>query len=259
MAANKSVEKSIKILELISKYPEGITLAEIYKTLKLPKATVFDILQALYKEDAVYYKDPKLKTYVIGSKIFSIGQAYTKNSNFINFASQGLKDFADKYEMTTFAAKRLDDKVIYIFKYESPKTRIITNDVGVQMPLHKNPLGIAFLCFLREEKREALLKEIKTKAFNNQETEEYKKLLRDIKRFRDLGYVFDNGETEGYIRHLAAPVYNFENKVTGVIGASGLMNGFDDGKMKAQIDEFLKIADYISERQGFKKTEKLYY
>ncbi|MGB4695828.1 MAG: helix-turn-helix domain-containing protein, partial [Bacilli bacterium] len=108
MAANKSVEKCIKILELISKYPEGITLAEIYKTLKLPKATVFDILQALYKEDAVYYKDPKLKNYVIGSKIFSIGQAYTKNSNFINFASQGLRNFADKYEMTTFAAKRLD-------------------------------------------------------------------------------------------------------------------------------------------------------
>lgn len=258
MAANKSVEKSLKILELISKYPEGITLAEIYKTLKMPKATVFDILQALYKEDAVYYKDPNLKTYVIGSKIFSIGQAYTKNSNFINFANQGLKDFANKYDMTTFAAKRLGDKVIYIFKYESPKTKIITNDVGVQMPLHKNPAGIAFLCFLHEEKRNALLAEIKEKVYKNVATAEYKKLLNDIKRFRELGYVFDNGETEDYIRHFAAPVYNFENKVTGVICASGLMNGFDNEQLMNQIKEFLEIANYISERQGFKKSEKFY-
>jgi IclR family KDG regulon transcriptional repressor len=257
MAANKSVEKCIKILELISKYPEGITLAEIYKTLKLPKATVFDILQALYKEDAVYYKDPKLKNYVIGSKIFSIGQAYTKNSNFINFASQGLRNFADKYEMTTFAAKRLDDKVIYIFKYESPKTKIITNDVGVQIPLHKNPLGIAFLCFLREEKRKALLAEIKEKAFANKETEEYKQLLEKIELYRSWGYVFDNGETEGYIRHFSVPVYNFENKCTGVIGASGLMDGIAEEKLRKQIEEFVKIADYVSERQGYKKKQEI--
>lgn len=256
MAPNKSVEKSLKILELISKYPEGITLADIYKTLKLPKASVFDILQALYKEDAIYYKDPNLKTYVIGSKIFSIGQAYTKNSNFINFASQGLKDFANKYEMTAFAAKRLGDKVIYIYKYESPKTKIITNDVGIQMPLHQNPAGIAFLSFLHEEKRNSLLSEIKEKEYKNLDTLEFKKLLADIERYRELGYVFDDGETEGYIRYLAAPVYNFENKATGVICVCGLINGFDEEQIQIQINEFLEIADYISERQGFKEPKK---
>ena len=56
-------------------------LSEIYKELDMPKATVYDILQALYAEDAVYYKNEIAKTYVIGSKIFAIGQAYTKNSN----------------------------------------------------------------------------------------------------------------------------------------------------------------------------------
>ena len=44
MSANKSVVKALKILELISKHQEGITLSEIYKELDMPKATVYDIL-----------------------------------------------------------------------------------------------------------------------------------------------------------------------------------------------------------------------
>lgn len=253
MAPNKSVEKALKILELIAKYPEGITLAEIYKQLKLPKASVFDILQALYKEDAIYYKDQNLKTYVIGSKIFSIGQAYTKNSNFINFASQGLKDFANKYDLTAFASKRLGDKVIYIYKYESPRTKIITHDIGVQIPLHQHSAGKAFLAFLNEEKRNQLLSEIKDKVFNGEETKEFRKLLAEIARYQYLGYVVDNGETEGYIRHFAVPVYNFENKVTGVICASGLMGIYSDQEIEEQIKEFKEVAEYISEKQGYRK------
>ena len=147
MAINKSAEKTLKILELIAKYPEGITLSEIYKTLDMPKASVYDILQALYKEDAIYYKDPRQKNYVIGSKVFAIGQAYTKNSNFINFASPFLRKFADKYGLTVFACKRLADKLVFIYKYESPNTKIQTSDVGLQEPLYENIAGRTILAF----------------------------------------------------------------------------------------------------------------
>lgn len=252
MASNKSVERALQILELISKYPEGITLADIYKQLKMPKSTVYDILQALYKEDAIYYKNPDLKTYVIGSKIFAIGQAYTKNSNFINFAKDKLKDFANKYDITVFACKRIADKVVYIYKYESPKTKIITNDIGVQMPLYSSAPGKAFLSFLNEEKRKHLLGQVKTNVYNNAEAPEYLKLLNDIKHFQEVGYVLDDGETENYIRHYAIPVYNFEDKVTGVISASGIINGESHEEILNRINEFQKIAEYISEKQGYK-------
>ena len=254
MSANKSVEKALKILELISKNPEGITLAEIYKELKLPKASVYDILLALYKEDAIYYKDQNLKTYVVGSKIFAIGQAYTKNSNFINFASKGLINFANKYNLTAFASKRLGDKVTYIYKYESPKTKIITNDVGSQIPLYANASGKAFLAFLNEEKRNALLQDIKNKDFNRVETVEYVQLIRDLNLYKEMGYVLDNGETENYIRQIAVPVYNFEDKVTGVISSAELMNNGNDDYVD-QIKELLEIAAFISEKQGYKKKK----
>ena len=165
MSANKSVVKALKILELISKHQDGITLSEIYKELDMPKATVYDILQALYAEDAVYYKNEIAKTYVIGSKIFAIGQAYTKNSNFISFASPLLRDFADKYGVTVFACKRLGTKISNVYKYESTKSRLVTPDVGVQTQLYENVAGMAFLTFLNDEKVKDLLERIYKQEF----------------------------------------------------------------------------------------------
>jgi DNA-binding IclR family transcriptional regulator len=171
MAANKTVIKTLRILELISKSPEGITLAEIYRELNLPKASVYDILQSLYNEDAVYYKNETTKTYVIGSKLFSIGQAYTKNSNFIAFASPMLKDFANEFGVTTFCCKRLGTKVTYVYKYESNKARLTTDDIGTQLPLHKSVSGLALLAFMSKEKQAEILEEILQKEFGNLRSE----------------------------------------------------------------------------------------
>ena len=57
MASAKTVEKTMDILQLISKYPDGLTLTEIYKALDLPKVTVYDILKRLYAQEALYYRD----------------------------------------------------------------------------------------------------------------------------------------------------------------------------------------------------------
>ena len=254
MAANKAVIKTLKILELISKSDEGLTLSEIYKEADIPKATAYDILQALYSEDAVYYKNEILKTYVIGSKLFTIGQSYMKNSNFISYASPLLKDFATKYKVTTFACKRLGTKVTYVYKYESNKVRLVTSDIGTQLPLYQSVAGLAFLAFLPEDKSLELLEGILVKDFNGRKTKEYQTIVARVKEYRTQKYIYDNGSIDRYICELAAPVYNFENKVTGVISATRLIFEceIEADVEKDYISEFLKIAETISHKQGYK-------
>lgn len=253
MASNKSVEKAIKILELISKYPDGITLSGIYKALDMPKATVYDILQALYKEDAIYYKDPNQKTFVIGSKVFAIGQAYTKNSNFINYASPLLKQYADRHNLTVFACKRLADKTVGIYKYESPKTKISTEDVGYQQPLQYDIGGKVFLAFLPEERRKELLAGILKDDYSGVENSFYKKLVSDIEKIQKCGYGLDNGDTSSYLCSIALPVFNMDNKVSGVIKASRIIEKETEADIEKEISELKEIAEYVSRKQGYKK------
>lgn len=256
MATNKSVIKTLKILELISKSPNGITLSEICKELEMPKATAYDILQALYQEDAVYYKNEILKTYVIGSKLFTLGQSYTKNSNFISFASPLLKEFAEKYEASTFACKRLGTKVTYVYKYESSKMRLASVDTGTQLPLYKTVPGICFLTFLNKEKSEELKQRILNKEFSGKKTQEFKDIDNQINKFINLGYVIDNGESDPLVCDFAAPVFNFENKVTGVIYATKLIVPGTDNTDE-YIKDFLEIARKISIKQGYNEWKNL--
>lgn len=252
MAINKSAEKTLKILELIAKYPEGITLSEIYKTLDMPKASVYDILQALYKEDAIYYKDPRQKNYVIGSKVFAIGQAYTKNSNFINFASPFLRKFADKYGLTVFACKRLADKLVFIYKYESPNTKIQTSDVGLQEPLYENIAGRTILAFASEERKQELLAGILKDDFGGIKNVYYEELLNDVQRIQEVGYGLDNGKSSAYMCSLAIPVFNHEGKASGTILFSRIIDHDDEKILAMQIREFKDIAAFVSAKQGYR-------
>lgn len=251
MSANKTVIKTLKILELISKNPNGITLSEIYRELDMPKATVYDILQSLYQEDAVYYKNENAKTYVIGSKLFTIGQSYTKNSNFITFAGPKLREFADKYGVTVFGCKRVATKVSFVYKYESAKSRLVTPDVAVQLPLYENLAGKAFLTFLNEEKRIELLNRILKKDFNGKQNTEYRSILSLKDKHFEKGYIFDNGINDSFVCDLAIPVYNFENKMTGVIYATRFVFDEKSADVESYIREFKEIADYVSSRQGY--------
>lgn len=247
MAQSKTVEKTLKILELISSCPEGIPLSKIYKTLNLPKATVYDILQTLYKEDAVYYKDPNLKTYVIGSKMFIISQAYTKNSNMINFSRPKLREFSEKYSLTVFAHKRVENRSVIIYKHESQQTKITTNDVGTTSELDENIVGQTFMAFMNEEKLAAYYDKIECKYDN----ESFDKLKNKVEKIKNDKYVVCNGDEVSYKCSYAVPVLNFENKVVGVISSCRVIENESDSEINKQITEMIEIAKHVSEKQGY--------
>ncbi len=228
MKENRSVSRVLKILELIAKHEEGLTLGEIYRKLNIPKATAYDVLQTLYKYDAIYYKDPNLRNYVIGSKMFAIGSVYTKNSSFIASNEHELKDFANKYGRTVFGTKRIEEKVVYVYKYQASQSHLNTIQQGgtVIYDLESDPAGIAYLVF--EDKNQKLRK--KYNVINNHLE------------------ISQNGAIN--VHYIACPVYNFENRICGVIVAADILLE-DDNKRKEMINDFLNIAKNSSRRLGF--------
>ncbi len=230
MKENRSVNRILAILELIAKHDEGLTLGQIYRMLDIPKATVYDFLQTLYKADAIYYKDPRLKNYVIGSKMFAIGSVYTKNSNLIEAAQYDLKDFADRHGRTVFVTKRINDKIVYVFKYQSGDSKIITREeIGtVLRDFTINPIGQCYSAFDR-------------KVLNPE--------LPGFDQIRKNRYVFSDLDNGSHICTLAVPVWNFENRVCGVLAAAGLAEEGINRPLLAR--EYVMIAEQISRKLGY--------
>src|SRR5690606_22838498 len=163
MKDDRSGNRLLSILELIAAHPEGLTLGQVYRELEMPKATAYDFLQTLYKADAIYYKDPRLKNYVIGSKMFAIGSVYTKNSSLIESAEFELRKFANEYGKTILITKKTDDHYVHIFKYQPPNSLIFINEeIGyISYDFDVSPIGRAFNVFMskRIKLNEAQMKE----------------------------------------------------------------------------------------------------
>jgi DNA-binding IclR family transcriptional regulator len=234
MKDNRSVNRILAILELISKNPDGLTLGEIYRELDMPKATAYDFLQTLYKADAIYYKDPFRKTYVIGSKMYAIGSVYTKNSNFITTSAPLLKQFSDEFGCNAFATKRINgDKIVFVHAYQSPQSQIVSHvEVGlIYTSFTDNFIGECYATF--DKKIEGLVR-----------IEEPRK-----KEIVSKGYTCELGGELNHVMNIAIPVYNFENRVCGVVAVSRLHTSMEDTQSIAK--QFIEVGKQISRRLGY--------
>lgn len=243
MAANNSVLKSFQILEIISQYPEGINLSGIVRETKLPKSTVHDICNALYQTDAIYFKDPVAKTYVVGSKMYSIGQVYTQNSNFIIACEPFLKDFAEKYGVSVSAAKRLHNTSVNVFKYESKNSKVITQELGAQVKLNEDVCGKVFLAYLDKNSLSKKLEQLGL--------QDDFKIIEELQQILKNGYGFDDNVSSKYIYSIAVPIFNFENKCIGVITSTSLKTTKND--VDEQIKNLMLIANKVSKILGYRK------
>lgn len=251
MASAKTVEKTMDILQLISKYPEGLTLTEIYKALDLPKVTVYDILKRLYAQEALYYRDYHLKKYAIGPKMFSIGQAFANNTNFIDPEKHSLNEYANKYNMTIFASTRMKDQIVYTYKCCGPEVRLSTKGIGVQMPITECPDGKCYLAFEDNKSDEELSESILNQYYKGKKNDEYNTLMDVILSSRKNNYLLDNGITEKFVFAIAFPIFNFENKMVGVISACRLIREKDELVIEDQIKDLNEISQRISHYLGY--------
>ena len=69
---NKAVDRSLDIIDYISQVKE-CSLADISRSLRIPKASCFDIIDTLKKRDIIEYADIRAKTYRLSIKLYQIG------------------------------------------------------------------------------------------------------------------------------------------------------------------------------------------
>lgn len=226
MKINRSIDRSIKILELISQSPRGLTLAEIQKLLDMPKSSAFDIVQTLLASNMIapHHFDPK--RYVIGIKSFIIGNSY--ESDLIKVSKPHLKILAEELGKTVFLGVEKDGEVIYLDKYEPKSTIITTAVLGTRNPAHCTALGKSILSTYSNEKVLEILKQKGMPAVTKYTITDVLEYLKELEKVRERGYSVDNREMEERMLCIASPIFDSTGHVVGAISASGFYDGESD-------------------------------
>lgn len=226
---NRTVLRTVEILEIIAQHDE-ISLADLVKITGYPKTSVYDILHAL-EESAMIYRCTNKICYSIGFRAYALGRSYSKNSDLLSNAYQSMRDLGNAIGKSVLLGKIDGEKILYIAKYEPQHAVVMTPSIGDTEPIKKTSFAKIAEVFTHHDKRICKLS---------------KEEKSSIQTGRVAVYGFEEA-TPFY--NMSSPIYNFETRLSGVLGVFGVKeDGMDYTEEKEKLKECTRR---ISEKLGF--------
>lgn len=228
MKLNRTTQRTVEILKLVSKNQKGITLDEICEKLELPKTSAYDIVTTLAEMGMVNVDRGQRQRYTIGLTAYRIGINYTNNLDFISTIEPELRAFAKEVGKTVFFGVRSDYEVVYICKAEPDNPIITTATVGTKNPMYCTSLGKVILAYSDEETREQILSRIRFRKKTERTILNKESLLEELERVKEKGYALDAREVEEHMECVGAPIFGSDGNVLGAISVSSLYKPTED-------------------------------
>lgn len=245
MKVNRTVDRAINMLELISNHKEGLTLNEICEKMDIPKSSGFDILHTLANQNMIEAIGRDSKVYRIGVKTFVIGNQYMEGKRVVDIARSGMEKIGDKYAKSVFLGEDNLGNVVYVHKYQPKMSPIVAScKIGSTNAYYNTALGKCMLAF-REDCIERIEEFYKDGIITDKD-----KFLKEITRIRQNKYVFSDQEHEKQLFCVAVPIFDHRGSVSYAISLSGLYSS-----QKECMDEALdlkNIACEISKELGYR-------
>ena len=249
MKLNRTTQRTVEILKLISRNPEGITLDEICARLDLPKTSAYDIVTTLVEMGMANVKKGAKQIYTIGLAAYRIGINYTNNLDFLGIIEPELKAFSRSVGKTVFFGVRSDHDVVYICKFEPENPIITTATVGTKNPMYCTSLGKAILAYMDEETRGQIMGRIKFRQKTENTIMSREALKAELEKVRSQGYALDAREMEDHMECAGAAVFGPDGSVMGAIRVSSLYKQEEDYDALGQV--VAKKAEEVSRLLGF--------
>ncbi|WP_342643299.1 IclR family transcriptional regulator [Rhodoligotrophos ferricapiens] len=232
MAAEKPLERYMRILELISGFPDGISLSTLASALDLPKTTAHRLLKGLTDVGMIEPAPPAGGSYRLGTRFTNLLYAGA-DDGWIRAVSQPLlQELATATDQVCFIA-RLDGVAVRSIAMVAPDNPVRPYVMpGREIPLHTGASAKALLAFLDSDRRLALLPDPLPRLTTHTKTD-LAEIEAEWAEIRRTGVAFCVGEDVEGFAGIAMPV-RVEGKpiryslcLTGTI--EGLLNGDRDG------------------------------
>lgn len=255
MKLNRTTLRSVEMMKLIARCPEGITLDEICQAMEIPKTSAYDIAMTLVETGMLNLTKGQKQKFAIGLTAYRIGVSYTNHMDVLGTIEPILKAFSREIGKTVFYGVLSGHEVVYLSKFEPENPIITTATVGTKNPVYCTSLGKAILAFADEDTRNKVLGRITFRKKTERTILDRKGLEQELKAVRERGYALDAREVEEHMECVGAPVYNQEGNVLGAISASSLYKPDEDyeslgRKVQKKAEEISRVLGCTSMETG---------
>lgn len=218
MAGSQSAMRALEVLKHFSRQPGPWSLRDLAVVTRLPKPTVFRLLQALV-DSGFLERDGEKQTYSQGPELLRfVRQTLTQMDaeRLMSLAHQPMSRLHETTKETVCLYRRLGHTRVLLTELESPQEMRIVLGVGRVRRLYQGAVGKVFLLSASDSELAAEAAAAKTEGV----TDSLVALRRQVERARQDGVFVSRGESLPGSATIAAPIYK-NGMVEGALVVTG--------------------------------------
>jgi IclR family acetate operon transcriptional repressor len=206
-----ALQRGLKLLNLFSESPRGLTAKQVAALSRLPVSTVHRFLANLVT--AGFLNRDLEGTHHLGIACFAIGQAAAGQLDIRRLSLPYLRELNQQTRETIHLTVRHGVSAVYVEKLDSPEPLRIHSRIGASVPLYCTAVGKVMLAHMPADEQNRVLSQLELKRLTPNTAGSLQELRAELFRVRKNGFASDLEEHELHIRCVAAPIWDHTGNV----------------------------------------------
>jgi len=247
----EAVQKALSILECFTGTETELSLKQLTEKTGLTKSRILRLCGTLAGQD--FLMRMPWSSYRLGPKLMMLGKMYERTNTLASLAQPILLELASLTGETASLFVLEGAKRLCLARVESPSPIRYTIREGDLLELYTGAGGKALLAYASEEFRRRILNGGILKRFTSSTIIERDRLEEEFEVIRRQGYAVSKGERTPEAAAIAAPVFDHESKVCGVLTVAGPIQRFSAEHCQEMLKSLLNSTRKLSLLLGNKE------
>ncbi len=249
-AVVQTLDRALKIIELLALHSEGFGVTEIGVRVGLHKSTVHRLLSHLVSQGYIE-KDEARSVYTLGLKFIELASLRLNQVELKTEAGPYLRKLAATLDQPVHLAILAGAEAVYIEKIEPRAHLRMYSQIGKRIPVSCSALGKCLVADFTSESLQNLARSMSYERFTPTTRTTPEAFLADVALARQRGWALDDEEHEPGIRCIGAPIRDFTGKTVAALSASGDLSVIRPEPEARISDLVVETAKSISRRLGW--------
>lgn len=234
------LKKSFDMLDLLTRYPEGVTLLEATHILQLSKTTVYRVIGSL-QEMGYISKNETTARYYLTKKLLCMGLKALGEANIVEISLPVMQALRDDIKESIMLGVLIDNKVMLLEQAIGSHSFTFFLRSGNTFNLHASAPGKILVAYTKnKESQDLLLDSIEYTVYNERTISSRDEMQKEIDKILSIGYAVDLEEEMNGVHCVSTPVFNQFGMVVAALWTSG-----PSGRLKKE--HFPEVAKKLHE------------
>lgn len=251
----KSLNRGLRLLEILSEQSSEISNKELSEQIDMHPSTVYRLLNTLRARNYVT-RNPQTKGYRLGVNIIHLGEAAKRGVDLVGQAHHAMTELADSSGLNVCLSVLAQDRCVLVHQAISSVHNPAPLKLGSQTHLYTSASGKCLLAFSPPDFIEQYLSREKLKRHTSNTITDPEILRRKLEEIRSNGYATDDEEVWIGVQCIAAPIWDYAEKLVAVVNVVGSTSNQILGERFSELkNQVCATANKISFELGYPQKD----